>query len=140
MQNHFIACLVKIVYIDPMETVQNKDIETILEDLVKFIDEKMGNNNVVLDVSQATTLTSYVVVTTATSQSHAGSLGKSVIDFFLEHGHAKWLHTRNPDLKNPWVLVDAGDIVVHIFLEDTREFYNIEKVYFQGDKIIPDQH
>jgi ribosome-associated protein len=121
-----------------METVNNLEIEQLLKNLESFIDEKMGSEITVLDVSGSTTLTSYILVTTATSQTHANSLSKHVVDFFLDNDYGKWLQTRKPSINNPWILIDAGDIVVHVFLQETREFYNIEKIYYHGNKIDSD--
>jgi len=103
--------------------------------LIGLIEDKKGENIVVIDVSQITTIANYIVIITATSMVHANSLSRYIIDFFSEH-NKNGLYTKKEEKDNPWILIDTSDIIVHIFQKETREYYNLEKIYFKGRMII----
>ncbi|OHD07347.1 MAG: ribosome silencing factor [Spirochaetes bacterium GWD1_27_9] len=109
--------------------------EKIIKDLVELIDSKKGEDIAVIDVKEILPVTNYVFVVTANSSVHAHSLAKYIISFFVENSLKNFLHNKSIDLNNPWILIDGGDIIVNVFLKETREFYNLEKLYFKGSDV-----
>lgn len=107
--------------------------DKILKDLIELINSKQGANLVVIDVVGLTTICDFIYVVTANSLVHSRSLSQYIIDFFNQNNLLKKNITS--DLNNPWVLIDGGNIIVNIFLKETREFYNLEKLYFNGKVI-----
>ncbi len=106
--------------------------EKLISDLVSLINEKSGENLKVYDVSEITTITKFVFIVTANSNIHAQSLTKYVTDALLENNYGQYLMSKNVETNNPWILVDASDIIFHIFEAESREFYNLEKLYIRG--------
>jgi len=106
-----------------------------IKKIIDFIESKKGENLVVIDISEVSVISDYVFIVTANSTTHSNSLAKYIVDFFLESGNANMLYNKNLTLDNPWILIDAKDIIINIFLQETREFYSLEKLYFKG-KII----
>jgi ribosome-associated protein len=86
---------------------------------------------IAIDVGQITSIAKYIIVVNSTSLVHSNSLAKYLIDFFKQ-GNIDSLYKKNIELNNPWILIDASDIIVNIFLNETREFYSIEKIFFKG--------
>ena len=107
------------------------DTKKVLDLLIELINSKKGEDILVIDVEEITVVAKYIVIITATSLVHSNSLGKYIINFFEENGFDN-LYKKRPDLNNPWVLIDASDIIVNIFLPETRDFYNLDRLYFKG--------
>jgi len=68
-----------------------------------------------------------MIVTCGRSNRHVGALANYVLQDLKEHGH-------NPlgiegQIGNDWVLVDIGDVILHIFRPEVRAFYNLEKIW-----------
>ena len=47
-----------------------------------------------------------------------------------------YLLSKNVPTNNPWILIDASDIIIHIFEKEVRDFYNLEKLYTRGKVVI----
>ena len=109
--------------------------ESIVKQLIELLESKKAENIIAIDVTGLTSIADYIIVASANSNTHASSLGKYTVDFFLESDNKDFLYKKNVELNNPWILIDAKDIVVHIFMPPEREFYSIEKLYSKG-KII----
>ncbi len=80
-----------------------------------------------LDVKHLTDMMDYMVVCTTSSTTHAKSLSKN-LEMELKTKKISILGIEG-DNKSDWVLVDTGDIVVHIMLEETRKIYALEKLW-----------
>lgn len=73
------------------------------------------------------TYTDNLLVATGTSGTHVQSIADRVVEYLEKSGHIIDGLEGTPN--NQWVIVDAGDVVVHIFQEEQRQLYNIEKLY-----------
>ncbi len=111
--------------------------EPILEELIKLLEEKKALNIKIYDVLEIMPITKYVVIVTATSTPHITSLNNSVHNFFKQNSINREIPTSTQVELSPWRLVDGNDIIVHIFKSDTRELYNLEKLYFKAKLIYP---
>ncbi|MBP7554255.1 MAG: ribosome silencing factor [Spirochaetes bacterium] len=107
----------------------------IIKNLINLLDSKKAEDIVAIDVKNSTTIADYVIVVTANSNVHAGSLGRYIIDFFLDSDYKDFIYKKNVEFNNPWILIDAKDVIVHIFQKQEREFYSIEKLYSKGTVI-----
>ena len=80
-----------------------------------------------ISLKDRNTYTDNILIATGTSNTHVQSTAERVIEYLGKSGHIIDSVEGTPN--NQWVIVDAGDVVVHIFTEETRELYNIEKLY-----------
>ncbi len=103
-----------------------------LDDLIKLLKDKSAEHITLFDVSEITTVTKYIFIMTANSTVHAESLCKYIIDYLIANDLGSYLMSKNYTASNPWILLDASELIFHIFNGDAREYYNLEKLYFRG--------
>ncbi len=84
-----------------------------------------------IDLAGTTSLADHMAIATGRSNTHVGAIAERVIKTCKEVGIAAPRVEGMPH--NDWVLVDAGDIIVHIFRPEVRQFYNLEKMW-SGDR------
>ena len=90
----------------------------------------------VIDVQGLTSITDRMVIASGTSSRHLKALADNVVHKAKEHGFTALGIEGESDAG--WILVDLADVVVHIMMPDTREFYSLEKLWSVGDRDIAD--
>ena len=115
--------------------VTPEETRKIVDELINVLTEKKGEDITALDITDQNSIADYIIIVTANSTPHAAGLGKAVVDYFMDNNHKDFLFKRNVETNNPWILVDAKDIIIHIFMAEEREFYNLEKIYAKGKRI-----
>lgn len=100
-------------------------------ELVKLVEAELdlrkGHNITTLDVRDKTSITDYMVVVSATSSRHAKSLCDYVVEKVKENG----LQPLGMEglQGSDWVLLDLGDVILHVMTGQAREFYQLEKLW-----------
>ncbi|OGT92882.1 MAG: ribosome silencing factor [Gammaproteobacteria bacterium RIFOXYB2_FULL_38_6] len=106
--------------------------ETELLKLVeKTLSDKKALNITVLEVKKLTSVTDYFIICTATSSRHAKALADHLQKTIQENNIKPFGVEGNSD--SNWILLDYLSIVVHIMLEDTRKFYDLEALWKQAE-------
>ena len=99
----------------------------LLEDIVRWLDEAKAEAIVTIDLAGKSSIGDYMVIATGRSDRHVGSIGEQIRRKLKELGRGR---VRVEGLEAcDWVLIDSGDIIVHVFREEVREFYNLEKMW-----------
>ena len=94
---------------------------------VRALDGKKARNITLLETRNVTVLADYFLICTANSSTHIKTLSDEVSKALEEQGERT---LRTEGYRNGgWVLVDFGCLVVHIFTEDVRKFYNLERLW-----------
>lgn len=91
------------------------------------LEDAKAENTVSIDIAGKSSLSDHMVVTSGRSNRHVGAIADQLVRALKEHGHGSPRVEGLPHCD--WVLVDAGDVVVHIFRPEVRDFYNIEKMW-----------
>ena len=93
----------------------------------RSLDDDKAIEPVVIDLAGKTTLADWMVVATGTSQRHIASMADKLLERLRQTGH------RNVSTEGrngaDWVLIDAGDVIVHLFRAEARAFYDLEKLW-----------
>ena len=93
----------------------------------KSLDDDKAQNVVVIDLTGKSSLTDFMVIATGTSTRHVAAMAEHLRERIEAKGFA------TPPVEglgqSDWVLIDAGDVVVHLFRAEVRRFYNLEKMW-----------
>jgi len=103
--------------------------------IVDILEEKKGENILLLDIHEAAVFTDYFVIATGTSDRMLDALAKAVSDDLRKKHRMK---TKNPEgqARDGWLLVDYGDVVIHLFSPDQRAYYGLENLWSEGKVLI----
>ncbi|MBO5318531.1 MAG: ribosome silencing factor [Ruminococcus sp.] len=104
-----------------------------LEIIVKALDSKRGEDIQALKISDLTILADYFVIVNGTSNTHARTLADEVEFQLSQKGIEP--ERREADTGNTWIILDYGDIIVHVFYKETRQFYKLEGVWADGERV-----
>ncbi len=104
------------------------------EDLSKIVlaslDDDKAEDVVVIDLTNKSSVTDAMIIASGRSQRHVGALADHVLRRLKEAG---WGRARAEGLAAcDWVLIDAGDVIVHLFRPEVRAFYNLEKMWSEA--------
>ncbi len=99
-----------------------------LKDLIeKSLSDDKAQDIQVIDLRGQSALADYIVVASGTSSRHITSMAEKLSERLAARG-TKNIRTEGMGQAN-WVVLDAGDVIVHLFRPEVREFYNIEKMW-----------
>ena len=101
--------------------------------VTKALDEKKGMDIKLLKIDHVSSLADYFLICTGTSNTHVRTLC-DYAEFVLEELGEPMLG-REGHRGNAWELLDYGTIVVHVFTEEAREFYNLERLWADAETI-----
>lgn len=104
----------------------------IVETAVKAIDSKRGSDIEVIKVSDITVLTDYFVIATASSNTQLKAIADEV-EFKLSQQGIEPHHIEGE--KSDWICLDYVGAVIHILYKDKRDFYQIERLWEDGEKV-----
>jgi ribosome-associated protein len=105
------------------------DAEEILRLVLARLDDMKAEDTLTIDLRQKSSIGDYMVVSSGRSQRHVGS----VADRIVEDLHKVGIPARVEGVPHcDWVLIDAGDVIVHVFRPEVREFYNLERMWMGG--------
>ena len=91
-------------------------------------DDKQGSDIVVLNVGEVLAITELFVVTSASNAPQVRTIANEISARIREQLGMSPLHSEGVG-EQQWILLDYGDVVVHIFAEESRRFYEIERLY-----------
>jgi ribosome-associated protein len=101
--------------------------------ICKVLDEKKGLDIVILNLEGRTSICDYFVICTGTSSTHVKALSEALEEKAGEAGLK--LKSREGYREGRWIALDYGDVVVHIFNDETRLFYHLERLWAYGNNL-----
>ncbi len=100
--------------------------------IAQLLDQKKGNDIVTIDLTQKTVIADYFVIASVNSTTAVKALADYVDEELVKNFQLEPLHR---DVDSKWIALDYGYVIVHIFHRELREFYDIERLWVDGDNI-----
>jgi ribosome-associated protein len=101
-----------------------------VEKITGIMDDKKARHINTIDIHGISILADYFVICSGTSTTHIKAIADE-LEFKLGEGGTEYLHKEGYDSAR-WILMDYGDVIVHIFHEEDRSFYNLERLWSDG--------
>ena len=119
-----------------VSTRQNEELkkssDALLNCIIKSLSENKAEDITTIDLRGRTSIGDYMVVASGTSSRLVSSISQKLVDT-LKIDHARMSKVEGKDAGD-WVLIDTGDVIVHVFRPEVREFYQIEKMWTPMDQ------
>lgn len=103
------------------------ELEYLIQLVVQTLEDNKANDIQELDVTSLTDITDYLIICSALSTRHVDALKDKVVEAVKAAGERPLSVDGESD--SGWVLIDLQDIIVHIMLPETRDFYSLEKLW-----------
>jgi ribosome-associated protein len=102
----------------------------VLKAIYKALDEKKAENIKIIDIGSISVMTDYFIITNGNNQPQVDALVDAAEDALLNAGlkDVKVEGGKN----NGWTLIDAGNMIIHIFTKENRDFYDLERIWSDG--------
>jgi ribosome-associated protein len=105
------------------------DADKTLNMILSRLDDMKAEETVTIDLRGKSAFSDYMIVTSGRANRHVGAIAENLAKGLKETG-IKSIHIEG--LPNcDWVLIDSGDVIVHVFRPEVREFYNLERLWTQ---------
>jgi ribosome-associated protein len=111
----------------PRPTADVKAAKKISDQIVAILDENSAQDVIEIDIAGKSSVADFMIVASGRSNRHVSALADYVIQGLKEDGHRD-LGIEGQDAAD-WVLIDAGDVILHLFRPEVRAFYNLEKIW-----------
>lgn len=99
----------------------------LLKEIVHWLDEAKAEEAVTIDLAGKSSIGDFMVIASGRSDRHVGAIAEQLQRKLREKGCGR-VRIEGQDTCD-WVLLDTGDIIVHVFRPEVREFYNLEKMW-----------
>ena len=106
--------------------------DEMLRTIIKTLDNKKAESIKAIKITDLTILADYFVIANGTSTTHTKTLAEEV-EYQLSQNGVEPNRTEGYN-GSSWVILDYGDIVVHVFYKETRDYYQLERLWADGEK------
>lgn len=96
--------------------------------LVETVSDKKASDILIIDLQEQSTLTDYFLICNGENSRQLGAIADSILDDARQKGQVR-AFGREGSTHAGWVLIDFGDVIVHIFSPEKRSFYNLEELW-----------
>jgi ribosome-associated protein len=112
----------------PAELVSARhDSGVLLGHITAWLDDAKAEKVVAIDIKGKSSIGDFMVIASGRSDRHVGAIAEQIQQKLRDAGRGRVRIEGQPQCD--WVLIDAGDIIVHVFRPEVREFYNLEKMW-----------
>ena len=104
-----------------------RDADTSLEAVLASLSDSKAEDITTIDIADKSTIGDHMVVASGRSHRHVGAIAEHLLQNLKDQGFGNARVEGLPQCD--WVLIDAGDVIVHVFRPEVRSFYNLEKMW-----------
>lgn len=116
------------------KTNTKEDALNIAKEIVKALDEKKAEDIKTLDISNVSVMADYFIIASGNNRNQLQAICDNVIEKLHKTGH-DLKQVEGYDTAN-WILMDYGDVIVHIFDKENRLFYDLERIWSDGKEVV----
>ncbi|HSH36807.1 ribosome silencing factor [Schnuerera sp.] len=113
-----------------------KDIDERISIIIEACNDKKGFDIKAIDINKLTSITDYFILVSGNSTTQVLSIADHVEEKMVKAGYN--ILGKEGKESSRWILLDFGDIIVHVFHREDREFYHLEKLWADGDELALD--
>ncbi len=113
------------------DTLSSRDLA---KQIAQAASEKKASDVVLLDIGRMTVIADYFVICTGTSERQINAIARAIVDDLGKEG--VWPHHQEGTADTGWVLIDYGDVIVHVFGETEREYYRLDRIWADAPKVL----
>lgn len=106
---------------------QQRPSEALLKRILDWLDDAKAEDIVTIDLKNKSSMGDFMVIATGGSDRHVGAIAEQIHQKLKDEGQTGVRAEGMPQCD--WVLLDTGDIIVHLFRPEVRQFYNLEKMW-----------
>lgn len=110
----------------------DSEIVSLMRGCKKVLDDTKAMDIVFLDLRDVNSYLDYFIICTGNSILHCKALAREVHKYFFDMGKKERSRTTT---NSPWIVLDYNDLIIHIFTKETREFYQLERLWADARKI-----
>jgi ribosome-associated protein len=114
-----------------VDTVRSKEAAV---EIAALIEDHKGEDTMVIDVSDQSSWTDYFIISTVNSVGHLKGVVRHIKQY-LRDRDLEIRHRHKRMAEDGWELIDCGNVVIHLMSKDMREFYDLEKLWFNGEVV-----
>ncbi|TRD21676.1 ribosome silencing factor [Palleronia caenipelagi] len=107
--------------------------DTLLSAILQQLDDDQAQDVVQIPLKDKSEMADYMIVCSGRSSRQVGAISEKLIDM-MKQDHGVLAKVEGKDAGD-WVLIDAGDVIVHVFRPEVREFYQIEKMWMDPQQV-----
>lgn len=112
--------------------------EKVIETIIKALDSKRAEDIQLIGIKDLTIVADYFVIANGTSNTQTKALADEV-EFKMKELGVQPLRVEGYQ-GSTWIILDYGDIVVHVFYKETRSYYNLERLWSDGEQVNIDNY
>ena len=102
--------------------------------LAGLLEGKKAIDTIILDIKKISFIADYFIITTAQSPTHLKTLSNELVRKVKENDIKRNLNYEGSP-QTGWVILDCGDVVIHLFLAEKRDYYHLEYIWQEAEKI-----
>ena len=106
---------------------ERRDSAALVDRIVHWLDDAKAEDVAVIDLKGKTSIGDFMVIATGRSDRHVNAIAEQLLQALKDEGQGRVRVEGQPQCD--WVLIDTGDIIVHVFQPEIRTFYNLEKMW-----------
>ncbi len=112
-------------------TLSSKDLA---RHIAQTASDKKASDVVLLEIGRMTVIADYFVICTGTSERQISAITKAIVEDLGQEG--VWPHHQEGTADTGWVLLDYGDVIVHIFGPTERDYYRLDRIWADAPKVL----